>query len=513
MKPDDIVRYADRIYGYAVKRTFSRDEADELSQEILCAAIRSLPRLKDESRFEPWLWGIAANVSKAFRRGAGKRRAIYSYDALPELPYEPEDDNEQLYAAVRAKIASLSAIYRDVVILYYYDGLSIRQISEKLCVPAGTIAYRLSESRKKLKRRCAHMTESALKPIRLHLAIYGSGDYDGDRFPFPQTYIRDALSQNILFHCYETPKTVEQLSELCGVPAYYVEDSLRNLSARGAVTTPSKGRYQTDFIIWSDVHGRYCEENAEKALRPLLDDMVTALRAVAAEGAQIDFYRAERSEDDLFFLYGVLAFEYAQQRFCTLPYPPIEPAYDSFRWRYVGSVETGAHPRITIHWQRSANLASRGSYMHTVYSHFAGIPGRDMMYDSHINVCEDLLRTGRTDDVDAAARAIQNGFVVRRTDGTMSVACPAFTKRQKEALDAAAEKHLAPLMPRYTALTRDFIAGYKKLFPRHLSDDADRMCRSLFRDLYQVVAEYAVRSGKAAAPTPGTFCDVLLQYK
>ena len=86
MKPDDIVRYADRIYGYAVKRTFSRDEADELSQEILCAAIRSLPRLKDESRFEPWLWGIAANVSKAFRRGAGKRRALYSYDALPELP-------------------------------------------------------------------------------------------------------------------------------------------------------------------------------------------------------------------------------------------------------------------------------------------------------------------------------------------------------------------------------------------------------------------------------------------
>ena len=89
MKPDDIVRYADRIYGYAVKRTFSRDEADELSQEILCAAIHSLPRLKDESRFEPWLWGIAANVSKAFRRGTGKRRAIYSYDALPELRMSP----------------------------------------------------------------------------------------------------------------------------------------------------------------------------------------------------------------------------------------------------------------------------------------------------------------------------------------------------------------------------------------------------------------------------------------
>ena len=201
--------------------------------------------------------------------------------------------------------------------------------------------------------------------------------------------------------------------------------------------------------------------------------MVTALRAVAAEGAQIDFYRAERSEDDLFFLYGVLAFEYAQQRFCTLPYPPIEPAYDSFRWRYVGSVETGAHPRITIHWQRSANLASRGSDTHTVYSHFAGIPGLGYDVTTATSTCARICcaRAAPT-TVDAAARAIQNGFVVRRTDGTMSVACPAFTKRQKEALDAAAEKHLAPLMPRYTALTRDFIAGYKKLFPAFV-----RRCR------------------------------------
>ena len=107
------------------------------------------------------------------------------------------------------------------------------------------------------------MTESALKPIRLHLAIYGSGDYDGDRFPFPQTYIRDALSQNILFHCYETPKTVEQLSELCGVPAYYVEDSLRNLSARGAVTTPGPGADIKPILS----SGRMCMAATAKKMR------------------------------------------------------------------------------------------------------------------------------------------------------------------------------------------------------------------------------------------------------
>lgn len=60
--------YADRVYAYAVKKTYTREEAEELSQEILYTAVKELPRLRDESRFEPWLWGIARNVERSFRR-------------------------------------------------------------------------------------------------------------------------------------------------------------------------------------------------------------------------------------------------------------------------------------------------------------------------------------------------------------------------------------------------------------------------------------------------------------
>ena len=55
--------YIEKVYGYAVNRTYSREEADELAQEILFIAVRELPRLREESRFEPWLWGIANNVT------------------------------------------------------------------------------------------------------------------------------------------------------------------------------------------------------------------------------------------------------------------------------------------------------------------------------------------------------------------------------------------------------------------------------------------------------------------
>ena len=79
-------QYVDKVYGYAVRRTYSREEADELSQEILLTALNELPKLRDDNRFEPWLWGLAGNVTKSFRRYLGKQRAMYSYDTLAYFP-------------------------------------------------------------------------------------------------------------------------------------------------------------------------------------------------------------------------------------------------------------------------------------------------------------------------------------------------------------------------------------------------------------------------------------------
>ena len=66
MKPEIIEDYIEKVYGYAVNHTYTREEADELSQEILLTVIRKLPKLRDNSKFEPWLWGIANNIASTF---------------------------------------------------------------------------------------------------------------------------------------------------------------------------------------------------------------------------------------------------------------------------------------------------------------------------------------------------------------------------------------------------------------------------------------------------------------
>ena len=115
-----VEEYVDKVYAYAVKRTYSEEEAEELSQEILFTVVKELPKLKDEKRFEPWLWGVAENVTRSFRRKMGKQRAMFSYDFPEELVDEEseEEENEELYGLLRGKISMLSAMYRDIIILH-----------------------------------------------------------------------------------------------------------------------------------------------------------------------------------------------------------------------------------------------------------------------------------------------------------------------------------------------------------------------------------------------------------
>ena len=169
--------------------------------------------------------------------------------------------------------------------------------------------------------------------------------------------------------------------------------------------------------------------------------------------------------------------------------------------------------KIILNIHQSSNLGTKGSYSHISYGPINGMTFREMMYDYCINVCEDILCNGSSEDIDSVASAIQDGYIVKRADGSFFVTTPAFTKAQKNEFDTITEKYLGPIMPEYSEIVRKFTADFKKMIPKHLSDDADRMCRSMSRGLYTVVIEYAQRTGRIKMPSQGCFCDVLLQLK
>ncbi len=515
MNADKIEGYIEKVYGYAVNHTFSREEADELSQEILLTAVRELPKLRDDGKFEPWLWSIANNTTKAFRRYRGKQRAVYSYDTLENLFYQDEygNENEELYDSLRTKIAMLSEIYRSIIILYYYDGLSTKQISESLRIPEGTVTWRLSEARKKLKKECTEMNETALKPVKLIIRINGEGNYKDPISPFPHVYINDALSQNILYYCYEAPKTVEELAKLCGVHAYYIEDSLENLVRREAMSEVSKGKYRTDFIIYSEKTGEY-NKKTKCIFEPVTNGFVSSMKELAGAADNLGIYTAGKPKEELIYLYGITAMEHLSKRYNPVKWVERPVRYDGCRWSYHAHLTSDKqNPVRGLGREESSNLGSRGNYKHISY-HFGGFSYRKMMFDNEINICEDILLGRKIEDTDSAAAAIAKGFVLKKENGKLFVTVPAFTKEQKRQFDLLADKAFSPSIEAYSAAALKYVNGYQKLFPEHLKDDVARACNYMFLTIYaNHICDIAKEKGMLASPPDRSVCDVLIQYK
>lgn len=514
MNSDILEQYVERVYGYAVNHTYSGEEAEELAQEILYTAVRELPKLKEESKFEPWLWGVANNVTKSFRRFLGKQRAMYSYDTLEDLTYEEafSEGQEEVYDALRTKIAMLSAMYRDIIVLYYFDDLSVKQISEQLNIPEGTVTWRLSEARKKLKKECDSMKESALRPVELEIRINGSGEYNGTTSPFPHTYISDALSQNILYHCYETSKTVEELAAICGVPAYYVEDRIDNLLKREAVSETVKGKYRTEFMIYSDKVSEYGQKTGE-VFEPVAADIVNAMRTLADKVDGLGIYTAGKSKEELIYLYGIMAVEHLSKKHNPVEWKEYPIRHDGGRWSYHAHLMSNHnYPVRGLGREHCGNRGNGGTYSHTSY-HFGDFSYREMMWANQVNVCEAILSGNEVTDTEAAALAIEAGHIVKK-GRKLVVAVPAFTKEQYEQFTKLAEEAFATVIDAYTEAVRKYVAGYKKLFPAHLEEDVERACNYMFLTLYAVdICDLAKEKELLAPPEKGSVCDVLVQYK
>ena len=499
--------YIERVYGYAMNRTFSREEAEELTQEILVTTLAELPRLRDETRFEPFLWGIARRVTLRFSRTQGKRRAHLSWDDLSAFP-APEDSDAAEYAALRRQVAMLSAQWRDMLVLHYFDGLSIREIARRLSLPEGTVTWRLSRARQRLKEEYDTMNESALHPTKLYIGWSGS-DCGPDRL----LAITNALCQNLLWLCREEPQTVEALAAATGVPAYYIEDTLRELLSREAISEPTKGHYRTEVAIYTPEHAAYFQEQAA-LFTPLAEDFAAALRTLARSAAALGHYTAGRNESDLTWLYGAMAMVALEKKWNPIV-PPAHPLrFDGGRWTYHGYL---AAPGVKYHYSlnclTSLNLGSRGSYGHYVFR-FGGFAEREMMRDDLINVCEDVLTGQPVADAHAAARAIEGGYLRREEDGSLTVTAAAMTLGQHQAFCRLAEDAFAPLMPRYQTALRRFAAGLRQRFPQHLSDACERLCAYVFRSAFaDPILQEIVRRNLLPAPTPGAPCDVLVQFK
>lgn len=149
-------RHKDRSFNLAFRICGNREEAEEIIQDSFLKAFRSLGTFKMKSSFATWLYRIVYNTAVSSVRSG--RKIIVSLDENPGALndfYERSETDHQADTDHRNKIVNfalqkLDEEDRGIIILYYYEELSVEEISGVTGLSVSAIKTRLFRSRQKM---------------------------------------------------------------------------------------------------------------------------------------------------------------------------------------------------------------------------------------------------------------------------------------------------------------------------------------------------------------------------
>ena len=152
-------RHRHLVYRTALAITCDPDMAADLLQEVFLRLHRFAERIDPSRPLQPWLYRMTVNLSYTWiKRKSRWMRYINEMaeriitERRPASPHNIAERDES-WRWVRQAILALPVQQRMVVVLYYINDLSLKEIAEILEIPVGTVKSRLHYARRVLKKQ------------------------------------------------------------------------------------------------------------------------------------------------------------------------------------------------------------------------------------------------------------------------------------------------------------------------------------------------------------------------
>ena len=155
-------RHHSKIYGLAYRMLGNPDDAADATQETFLEAYKSVKTFQFQSQFGTWLYRIGINTCQQYiRKSQSNERKLTAYTREAEIHGSASDNDSPERMAIQTEqneivqdaISQLPPKQREVVTLYYMQHLKYREIAEILQCSEGTVASRLNQALKNLKRK------------------------------------------------------------------------------------------------------------------------------------------------------------------------------------------------------------------------------------------------------------------------------------------------------------------------------------------------------------------------
>lgn len=152
------------LYRYAYRLTGSIADAEDLTQQTYLSAQKNLGQLREPEAARGWLFVILRNC---YRKSVKKRAPVPAVDVELNVDSVPEEsrvtetiDEERLQEAIH----SLSDEFKTVLLMFYFERNSYREIATSLDLPIGTVMSRLSRAKSHVRTKLLDLELHAVSP-------------------------------------------------------------------------------------------------------------------------------------------------------------------------------------------------------------------------------------------------------------------------------------------------------------------------------------------------------------
>ena len=168
-------RYKDLVYTLAIRMLKNREEAEEIAQDTFIKVFKSLDKFKGDSKFSTWIYRVAYNTClDAIKKNKKHQNDVaideYTFNKLDTIDNALENIiKEERSVLIKNCINKLPEESSVILTLFYFEELSLEEISKVINIEANTVKVKLFRARKKL----AVILEEYLQPQ--NRISYGKG--------------------------------------------------------------------------------------------------------------------------------------------------------------------------------------------------------------------------------------------------------------------------------------------------------------------------------------------------
>ena len=144
-------KYATDVLRVAYYYLGDRQRAEDVTQDVFVKLLSTRPELIS-GREKSWLLKVALNKCRDLWRSSWVKKVILGHPCFELFPADDEIGRAADSAALAEAVNRLPAEFKEAVLLHYYQGYSVTEISEMLSVAEGTVSSRLSRARTRMSK-------------------------------------------------------------------------------------------------------------------------------------------------------------------------------------------------------------------------------------------------------------------------------------------------------------------------------------------------------------------------